>query len=315
MALHEGGRDEYGLRRRCRVAFADDSEEIDGGGAAHVIKRLAHGGEAGADCGGGGNVVKADNRDIAGDVESCFVERGDGAHGRDIVEGKDGGEWLAACNEGACGLMTRFGAGLDAFELHDEPGVNGDAEFGADFADGIPADCGVRTEALALDEGDAAVAERGEMVEGVARGGEVVEFDGDDAFAVFVAGDGDDGNLKVVHDGRVDGDDAFDRTGEQQTRVAFEEIGAMTMTDDEVEVFFLQESVFHAAEYGGCVAFADFWNHDADGEAAFVAKLTCDGVRFVIEERGGLEDTLLGFRGDAVLVTGSVHDAGDGALG
>ena len=315
MSLHEGRRDEDGLRGGCRVSLPNDAEEIDGGGAAHVIKRLAHGGEAWANGGGGRNIVEADDGDITRDVKACLVECGDGAHGGDIIESEDGGEGLAARDECASSLIAWFGSGLDSFQLHDELGIDGDVEFGADFADGIPAGGCIGTEALPLDKGDAAMAERGEVVEGVPCGGKVVEFNGDDTFAVLVAGDGDNGNLEVVVDGCVDGDNAFDRAGEQQARVALDEIGSVAVTDYEVEVFLLEERVFNAAEYGGGVAFTDFRNHDADGEAALVAELACDGVGLVVEEGGGLEDALLRFGRDTVLVSCGVHDAGDGALG
>ena len=285
-----------------------------GGGAAHIVERLADGGEAGADGGGSGNIVKADDGDIARDVKAGFVKSGDRTHGGDVVEGEDGREGFAPLDESAGGLMAGFGAGLDAFELDDELGVYGDVQFSTDFADGIPAGGGIGTEALPLDEGDATVAERGEVIEGVACSGEVIEFNGDDTFAVLVTGDGDNRNRKIDIYGRIDGNNAFDGAGEQQARVAHEEIGAMAVTDDEVEVFLLQERIFDAPKYGGGVAFADFRDHDADGEAAFVAELACDGIGFVIEESGCLEDALLGLRRNAVLVAGIVHDAGDGAL-
>ena len=83
--MHEGRGDEDGLRRRRGAAFADEAEKIDGGSAAHVVKRLVDGGEAGADGGGSGNVVKADDGDVAGDVEPGLMEGGDGAHGGYIV--------------------------------------------------------------------------------------------------------------------------------------------------------------------------------------------------------------------------------------
>lgn len=143
VALHEGGRDEDGLGFGGGVAFADEAEEMDGGDAAHVIEGLAHGGEAGANGGGGGDIVKADDGDIAWNVEAGLVQRGDGAHGGDVIEGKDGGEGFAAREEGLGGLVAWFGSGLNALELHDELGFDGDVEFGADFANGIPAGGGV----------------------------------------------------------------------------------------------------------------------------------------------------------------------------
>lgn len=162
---------------------------------------------------------------------------------------------------------------------------------------------------MALDEGDAAVAESGEVIEGVACGGEVVELDGDEALAVLVAGDGDDGHGEVVVHGGIDRDDAFDGAREEEARVSLEEIGAVVVADDEVEIFLLEERIFNAAEDGGGVAFADFRNHDADGEAALVAELARNGIGFVVEERGGLQDSFLSFWRDAVFDSGIVHDA------
>ena len=69
---------------------------------------------------------------------------------------------------------------------------------------------------------------------------------------------------------RVDGDDPFDGALLQQRRIFFNEVGAMTVADDEIEIAFLEQMVFDAGENQRGVAFADFRNNHADGEAALL---------------------------------------------
>ncbi|MGA8161017.1 MAG: hypothetical protein WCB76_09435, partial [Acidobacteriaceae bacterium] len=147
--------------------------------------------------------------------------------------------------------------------------------------------------------------------EGVAGGGEVIDFDGEDTVFAAVSGDGNDGDGGNFGQRRIDGDDAFDGAGLKETRVVVKEIGAVAMADDEVEKLLFEERVFDSAEDRGRVAFADFGNHDADGEAALLAQAAGEGVGMVVEGGGGFADALLRGGRDAVLGAGVVEDTRD----
>src|ERR1700728_330975 len=87
----------------------------------------------------------------------------------------------------------------------------------------------------------------------------------------------------------------------------------MAMADNEVKEFFLQQRVLDAAENHRRIAFADFRNHHADGEAAPLAQSAGESVGFVIEQRSRLDDSLLRLGGDAKLATGMIEHARHGS--
>src|SRR5215471_9317439 len=99
----------------------------------------------------------------------------------------------------------------------------------------------------------------------------MIEDDVDDALDIVVAGDGDDGDGEVEMPGRVDGNQSVDGALEEHAGIFVDEVGAMAMAGDEVEVAFLKEVVFDAAHDGGGVSVADLGDDDADGEAALGA--------------------------------------------
>ena len=78
---------------------------------------------------------------------------------------------------------------------------------------------------------------------------QMVELDGHNMMLAAVAGNGHHRHGQVLVDRRIHGDDAFDRTRQQQPRVALQQIGAVAMAHHKVKEFVLQQSVFNAAQH------------------------------------------------------------------
>jgi hypothetical protein len=102
LADDEGGL--YGDAAGVGGGGVGDAVEKDGGGQlAHVLERLADGGEAGDVVLGGDDVVEANDGDVGGDAHAGFVEDAHGADGGGVVEGDEGGEEVS--------WMVRSGVG------------------------------------------------------------------------------------------------------------------------------------------------------------------------------------------------------------
>ncbi len=143
----------------------------------------------------------------------------------------------------------------------------------------------------------------------------MIESDIGDAFYVIVSGDGDDGDGEVEMPGRVDGDEAVDGAFQKHSWVFIDEVGAMAMAGDEIEVSLLQEIVFDATHDGGGIAVADFGDDDSDGEAALGAQGAGEEIGTIFEFAGGGEDAILGVLRDGIGDAGSIDDEGDGGGG
>ncbi len=131
-------------------------------------------------------------------------------------------------------------------------------------------------------------------------------------FLPAMTGNGDGGDSGGFGKRGIDGNDAFNTAGFEETGILREEIGAVAMADDEVKEFLLEQRIFNAAEHGGGVTFADLRDHDADGEAALFAQAAGEGIGMVVERGGGLPHALLGGGGDSIFGPGLVEDARDG---
>ena len=83
-------------------------------------------------------------------------------------------------------------------------------EFLGGLGDGFGANGGIRTEGLAFDEGDAAMAEADKMFKGKLCGESVIECDVGETGHVAMAGDGDDVQEFIFGARSIDGDEAFD---------------------------------------------------------------------------------------------------------
>ena len=143
----------------------------------------------------------------------------------------------------------------------------------------------------------------------------MIESDIGDTLYVIVSGDGDDGDGEVEMPGRVDGDEAVDGAFQKHSWVFVDEIGAMAMAGDEIEVTLLQEIVFDSAHDGGGIAVADFGDDDSDGEAALGTQGAGEEIGTILEFAGGGEDAVFGVLRDGIGDAGSINDEGDGGGG
>src|ERR1700744_1365938 len=111
----------------------------------------------------------------------------------------------------------------------------------------------------------------------------MVELDGEGTFFSAVSGHSYDGNGQRSLEACINGDDAFDGTRKQKAWILIQKIGAMAMTNDEVEELLLQKRVLNTAEDRGCVALADFGDHDADSGTSLFSEPTREGIGVVVE--------------------------------
>src|SRR6202011_3662602 len=96
-------------------------------------------------------------------------------------------------------------------------------------------------EGLAFDNGDAAVAELGEVLNGEAGGAIMIEDNVGDTRQIAVAGDGyhRNGHSFLAHG--VNGDQAFHGSLLEETRIFLDQIVAVAMADDERRITFLEK--------------------------------------------------------------------------
>src|ERR1700730_9493652 len=93
------------------------------------------------------------------------------------------------------------------------------------------------------------MAERVQVLERVESRLRVIQHDIAHAFGVMMARYGNDGHGGTAAPGRVDQDDAVDRSFEQQLRVLVNQVGAMAMTGNEVEIALLKKTVLDATHH------------------------------------------------------------------
>src|SRR5713101_970790 len=65
--------------------------------------------------------------------------------------------------------------------------------------------------------------------------------------------------------------------------VLVDQVWPVAMTGYEVEISCLQEIVLDSAQHRGGIALADFWDDDADGEAAARAQRPCEEIRPIVQ--------------------------------
>lgn len=256
------------------------------GKLAHLTQGLANGGEAGMLEGGALNVVESDHGNVFGHAETGFAKGADGADSGDVIEGEERGEQLAGRKQLAGDFIAERRRSAIVGKLGGASVVKGKPETIGCFENGAPAGLGVGTEILALDEGDFAMAELGQMVESHPRGAGMVESDVGDALARLMAGDGNNGNGKRAFAASVDGDDALDGALQEHFRVFVDQIGAMAMAREKIEVAFLKEKILDAAHDQSGIALADLGNDDADGEAALAAQGTGEEIGAIVKTLG-----------------------------
>jgi len=193
--------------------------------------------------------------------------------------------------------------------------VNCNAKIAGDALDIRPANVGIGAEFLAFNEGDVTMAEMKKVLESDLGGTTVIEYDIGDSIDVVVARDGNDRDGKIEVPWRVDGDQTIDGALKKHAGILVDEIGAMAMAGDEVEVAFLQKIIFDAAHDRGGIAVADLGDDDSDGEAALCAKRAGEKVGAVLEFSGGGEDAIFGLLRNGIGNIGAVDHQGNSCGG
>src|ERR1700730_8239284 len=93
----------------------------------------------------------------------------------------------------------------------------------------------IGTEGLPVEERDVAVSKVFQMRKGEVSCFVVIQLNTHAPFRLSMAGHNHEWDRKVALNGCVDGDDAFDRAGEEHAWIGFHEFGTVTMADYEVE--------------------------------------------------------------------------------
>src|ERR1700686_3903049 len=99
----------------------------------------------------------------------------------------------------------------------------------------------------------------------------MVEHNVGHALHVVVPGYGDDRHGKVQVPGGIHGDQAVHRSFQEHSWVFVDQIGAVPVAGDKVEVSFLQKIIFDATHDGRGIPVTHFGDDDSDGEAALSA--------------------------------------------
>src|SRR5258708_26357816 len=140
-----------------------------------------------------------------------------------------------------------------------------------DALDVGPSHLGVGAEFLSLDECDVPVAEVEQVLQCYLGGSLMVEHNVSYAFYVVVPGHGDYRHGEIQVPGGIYGDQAVDRSFQKHAWIFVDEIGAVAVAGDKVEVSLLEEIIFYAAHDRRGVPVTHFGDDDPDGEAALGA--------------------------------------------
>src|SRR5262249_37983479 len=123
-----------------------------------------------------------------------------------------------------------------------------------------------------------------------------------------VAGHRNRRNTHALAERRVHGNKPLDRALLQQVRVFLDEVVAMAVAHDEVEVTLLKEVVFDAGKNERGVAFANLRNDNADGGTSLTAERPSPKIRAVVQFAGRRADQVLGPLRDRLSFRRAVDD-------
>ena len=117
-----------------------------------------------------------------------------------------------------------------------------------------------------------AMSKLGKVFERDLGGSHVVEDNIGDTFHMIVARHGNDRNGQRESPRGVDGDQTIDGTLEEEPGILINQVSAVAVADDEIEISFLEEMVFDSTHDGSRITIADFGHDDADGETTLSAQ-------------------------------------------
>src|SRR5882762_11962475 len=304
--------DKLGLDGDLGHVFTAALDEIDDrlrGDLPHLHEWLPDSGKSWIGVGGPGNVIEANNGNVFGNAQACFVERPDRADGRDVVVSKKRSERMLPGQELLGEGISNAGSGIETLELDGQLGTNANAELLRYLADRVPTHAGIRTHGLASNEGDFLVTEIAKMFEGQVRGARVVQDDVGQAFDAAMARDGDGRESKLFAERCVRGDEPLDASRQKHLRVGLQEFRIVTVDHGEEEIIVLAQIFFDSANHHRAVGVANFFGDHANGVGTFQAQSASKKVGAVIERLGGFNDAIFcvlgkGARGGRVVQGG-----------
>ncbi len=302
-------RGDLAVNRMHRFVFDDGVDGFDdesGGGLAHDLHRLTNGGESRMINGGGGDVVEADHRALLGHVDARFAESADGAEGGHVVERHNGGKGHAAMQELAGELVAILEAGerVARFgQVDHQPGIDSKIEIIGRGAHATPARNRIDQSVGAANEGDLAMAEGVQVLEGGTGAEGVVDDDGADLLVLQFAADDGGGNFAFleirqhvdVEVGPVGEDDqTFDAAIEKHFQITLETGAVIVNVGENGEEGSFVQTVLDAAQDERAVGVGHVEDHHAHGVTAATAERAGEEVRAITELSGGALDTGLG---------------------
>ncbi len=301
------------------VGSLDVRQEAAYGGVGEVLAGHADGGEGRDGVLGEVDVVEADEGEVVGDLEAGFEECVLDADGGHVVGAHDGGGPVFEGEDFFHGVASAV-EGVGAF---DEPcGVNIEASDAHAVDEGGLAIFGGAQEKWAADEGDFAVAEDGEVLDGLVDAGAIVD---DDGLVVGLLGadiDGDDGDIflgeaieEELFDAEGHDGDAVDLALEHASGADLHGACLVVGGADEDLVSACDGDLFELLDELGKEGVGDLGDDEAE-ELAFAGdEGACLGIGKVVELADGLPDACCEDGVDGWNVIDGAGDGGDGDFG
>ncbi len=160
-----------------------------GGDGAHEFHGLADGGERWSVKGGGGDVVKANDGTIFGNAQSGFGQGADGAESGHVIESHEGGKGTLLLEQafGQFVAVLETGDGIAGFgKIEDQAGIDFEIVGLGKGTNSLPARGAVGQGFGAANEGDLAMSQGVEMLDGGMGAEFVVHHDGADGIGFAV---------------------------------------------------------------------------------------------------------------------------------
>jgi tetratricopeptide (TPR) repeat protein len=214
--------------------------------------------------------------------------------------------------------VARFG------QVDDEARIKLEIALASESPDPAPAGLGVGELTGTADEGDAAVAERQEMLESGASSLVVIDDHGADAVGFEFAADDGSGNVVLFEIGEEinvdkepvgEDDEAFDAAIEHHFEIALEAAAIVVDVGEDGKERRLVEGILDSAKNQGAVGVGHVEDHDSHGVAAPAAQRAGKKVGTVSQLRGGALDAGFSGVGNVARKRRVVEDDGNGRRG